>query len=51
MKGPGKGRTNNPFGRPKGASNKITKEVREVLHGIVKDELQSLPSKAPGTGD
>ncbi len=31
MKGPGKGKTNNPDGRPKGSPNKITAELRERI--------------------
>jgi hypothetical protein len=31
MKGPGKGNTNNPAGRPKGKPNKVTKELRERI--------------------
>lgn len=34
-KGPGKGNTNNPYGRPKGAKDKISKEVKERIAEFV----------------
>ena len=38
-----KGHTNNLNGRPKGSSNKVTRQVREVLADIVEEELNNLP--------
>jgi hypothetical protein len=38
-----KGTTNNPKGRPKGVTNKITGTVREVLGGILASELDKVP--------
>jgi len=43
MRGPGKGKTNNPEGKPKGTPNKITGEMREFLKKILEKELGNLP--------
>jgi len=37
------GKSGNPAGRPKGSTNKITKELRAVLKTVVFDELERLP--------
>ena len=37
-RGPGKGNTNNPNGRPKGIPNKSTIEIREKLNEIIAAE-------------
>lgn len=37
-----KGHTNNPFGRPKGSSNKITTEVRECISQLIEEEVPRL---------
>ena len=37
------GATNNPFGRPKGVPNRLTKELRQVLKDIVAGELEQMP--------
>lgn len=36
-KGPGKGNTNNPNGRPKGSENRVTKDTREAFKTLVED--------------
>jgi ATP-dependent Zn protease len=37
-----KGHTNNPYGRPKGSSNKITTEVRECVSKLIEEEVPRL---------
>jgi len=37
-----KGRTNNPNGRPKGP-NKVTKELREKIKGIIETQTEHVP--------
>ena len=39
-----KGHSGNPSGRPIGAVNKTTKELREQLSTIIQEEIQQLPS-------
>ena len=39
-RGPGKGNTNNPHGRPKGVPNKATIEIREKLNKIIESEAK-----------
>jgi len=39
-RGPGKGNTNNPNGRPKGQPNKATIEVREKIKAIIEAETE-----------
>lgn len=39
------GRTNNPNGRPKGTPNKVTAEMREILKGILAEELGGLAER------
>jgi hypothetical protein len=34
-----KGHTNNPYGRPKGSTNKISKEVRALIADVIKEQL------------
>ena len=38
-----KQKSNNPNGRPKGAVNKLTKELRTALKNVVADELEKIP--------
>jgi len=40
-----KGETNNPNGRPAGAPNKITKELRNALKAIIAGELEGLTAR------
>ena len=42
-----KGQTNNPLGRPKGKPNKVTVELREVIQGVLNEEMT--PSKLRNT--
>lgn len=42
MKGPGKGRTNNPKGKPKGAVNRTTKELREAMISFIDANVDKL---------
>ena len=42
MRGPGKGNTNNPNGRPKGSENKTTKEARELLERILYGQIENI---------
>jgi hypothetical protein len=37
-----KGHSGNASGRPKGASNKTTKELRDVLHKIIEKNINTL---------
>lgn len=39
MRGPGKGKTNNPAGKPKGTQNKTTKEFRELFIAIMNGQI------------
>ncbi|HUX92924.1 MAG TPA: hypothetical protein VMV36_03890 [Ignavibacteriaceae bacterium] len=41
-RGPGKGNTNNPNGRPAGTPNKTTKQAKEILNKILFDELPNI---------
>jgi len=42
MKGPGKGHTNNPAGKPKGAGNLVVAQIREQLRdGVLADDIVS----------
>ena len=41
-RGPGKGNTNNPNGRPKGVPNKSTIEIREKLNEIIAAESEHI---------
>lgn len=41
-RGPGKGNTNNPNGRPKGIPNKITTEIREGFELLVRNNMPDL---------
>ncbi len=38
-KGPGKGKTNNPNGRPPGIVNRTTKEAKELFVGIINGQV------------
>lgn len=42
MKGPGKGRTNNPKGKPKGAVNRTTRELREAMTAFIDTNIDKL---------
>ncbi|MFA5189060.1 MAG: hypothetical protein WC460_06915 [Patescibacteria group bacterium] len=42
MKGPGKGRTNNPNGRPKGSQNRTTTEIKELINQFISGNLEDL---------
>ena len=42
MRGPGKGKTNNPNGRPKGTPNRTTKEAKEFLDQIMFGQLDNM---------
>jgi hypothetical protein len=55
MRGPGKGNTNNPDGRPLGSQNRTTKEGKELLEQIllgqidnIKEALETIKTKDPG---
>lgn len=39
-----KGKSGNPAGRPKGAENKLARELRDHLKTVVEDELERLPT-------
>jgi hypothetical protein len=41
-RGPGKGNTNNPNGRPKGVPNKTTAEIRDRLNVIIEAESEHI---------
>ena len=41
-RGPGKGNTNNPNGRPKGVPNKTTKEMKALINKIVSGHLDKV---------
>lgn len=42
MRGPGKGKTNNPDGRPKGTPNRTTKEAKEFLEFVMFGQLDNM---------
>lgn len=37
-----KGQTNNPNGRPQGTANKVTTQLRDILYGILEEEINNL---------
>jgi len=43
-----KGKSGNPNGRPKGAKNRLTTELRGTLKSIVENELENLPESLAG---
>lgn len=42
MKGPGKGKTNNPYGRKKGVPNKATRDIKEAYRQLIENNLGNL---------
>ena len=48
MKGPGKGKTNNPYGRPRGIKNKTTEELRQALIRLLDENLENLKKDIAG---
>ena len=42
MKGPGKGNTNNPNGRPAGVPNRTTKEAKALLEQILLGQVENI---------
>jgi hypothetical protein len=42
MRGPGKGKTNNPNGRPKGVPNRTTQEAKELLEQIMFGQIENI---------
>ena len=42
MRGPGKGKSNNPAGKPKGTQNRTTKESKEFLKAILFAEFDNI---------
>ena len=42
MRGPGKGKTNNPAGKPKGSQNRTTKESKELLEQILFGQVDNI---------
>jgi len=42
MRGPGKGKTNNPKGKPKGTLNKTTKEAQELFVLIMDNQMSRI---------
>ncbi len=42
MRGPGKGKTNNPKGRTKGSPNRTTKEAKEFLEFVMFGQLDNI---------
>lgn len=43
-KGPGKGKTNNPKGRPAGVQNRTTKETKALLEQILLGQVDNIQS-------
>jgi len=43
-KGPGKGKTNNPNGRPKGIQNKTTEEAKELFNAVIEGQIENIES-------
>ena len=41
-RGPGKGKTNNPKGRPRGSQNRATKDVREAFKKLIENNLDNM---------
>jgi len=42
MRGPGKGKSNNPKGKPPGALNRTTKEAKELLEKVLFGQLDNI---------
>lgn len=49
MKGPGKGKTNNPKGKPIGTENRTTKEAKEFLQSILYSEFDNVKASLQRT--
>jgi hypothetical protein len=48
MKGPGKGNTNNPAGRPLGKPNKITKQLRDRISDFLNENWEQVEADFKG---
>ena len=42
MRGPGKGKSNNPAGKPKGTQNRTTKEAKALLNEIMFGQIDNI---------
>lgn len=51
MKGPGKGKTNNPKGKPKGTLNKNTIEAQELFIKIMNNQVNRIGEALAGIED
>lgn len=46
-----RGKSGNPAGRPKGAENRLTREIRDMLKAVIEDELERLPTSLQSLPD